>query len=102
MQKNITLTTIYYLHLKIKVYYIVYALLGGNGGITHNKSVFRYLHFRDAGHILVSISYRNSQNEIVKILKNCTKHINFVIKKCDSHISTNIINIKNKPTRGGV
>ena len=57
------------------------ALLGGNGGVTHKIVVVCvYLHFRDIGHILVSISYRNSQNEIVINLKKYTKNINFLMK----------------------
>ena len=69
------------MHLLIKVYYIVGALLGGNGGVTLIiQVVCMYLHFRDIGHILVSISYRNSQNEIVINLKKCTVNINFLMK----------------------
>ena len=57
------------------------ALLGGNGGVTHKIVVVCvYLHFRDIGHILVSISYRNSQNEIVINLKKYTKNISFLMK----------------------
>ena len=69
------------MHLLIKVYYIVGALLGGNGGVTLIiQVVCMYLHFRDIGHILVSISYRNSQNEIVLNLKKYIVNINFLIK----------------------
>ena len=57
------------------------ALLGGNGGVTHKIVVVCvYLHFRDIGHILVSISYRNSRNEIVKILKKYNENINILMK----------------------
>ena len=64
------------------------ALLGGNGGVTHKIKVMRvYLHFRDIRHILVSISYRNSRNEIVKILKKYTKNINFLMKGYTPRVS---------------
>jgi hypothetical protein len=57
------------------------ALLGGNGGVTLIiQVVCVYLHFRDIGHILVSISYRNSRNEIVKILKKYNENINILMK----------------------
>ena len=54
----------------------------------------RYMHFRDAGHISVSLSYRNSQNEIVKILKKCTKDINFMMKGYAPRISVCHFSIK--------
>jgi hypothetical protein len=76
------------LHLLIKVHYIVVALFGGNGGVTRKIKVMRvYLRFRDIGHILVSISYRNSRNEIVKNLKKYTKNINFMMKGYAPRIS---------------
>jgi len=72
----------------MKVHYIVNALLGGNGGVTHKVVVVCvYLHFRDIRHILVSISYRNSRNEIVKILKKYTKNINFLMKGYTPRVS---------------
>ena len=64
------------------------ALLGGNGGVTLIiQVVCVYLHFRDIGHILVSISYRNSRNEIVINLKKYTKNINFMMKGYAPRIS---------------
>ena len=86
--------TYYYLHLQLQVYYIVSASLGGNGGVTPPKFVFSKFNFRDLGHIMVSLLYRNSRSEIVKILKKCTKYINFIMKGYAPRISVCHISIK--------